>query len=90
MSLLICSTLHFLVTVSKMGIPFPILSMKRSVMGLFTVTVYSFFHDCFWHILLTISPSLVMNIKPSLVLSSLPIENTFRVIDVINNVISNI
>src|SRR5690606_36999184 len=72
--LLICSTLHFLVTVSRIGIPLLIRFTKRSVIGLFTVTIYSFS----WlflarRILFTISPSLVIRIRPSLSLSNLPI-----------------
>ena len=41
-NLLTCSTLHLRVTVSIIGIPFAIRSIKRSVIGRFTVTIYSF------------------------------------------------
>ena len=67
-------TWHLLVTVPKIGIPLLIFDMKSLLIALSTITIYSL--SCrllALKILLTISPSEVKKMRPSLGLSNLPI-----------------
>jgi hypothetical protein len=89
--LLICSTLHSSVTVSKIGTPFAHSSWAIGALGLLTVPVYImlFWRDCFGLLIfIDVHMCLVLKIKQLHCGFNRPIgKNTFWNGDVIHNIV---